>query len=94
MKITEISELILDALRDKEFVGHFEVTIYHHCIEEAKIKGFKPNSAASPYDFSCALQSKVNEICYKIVSGVLVDGDFTFDIWGKIEYLHTCGEKE
>ena len=40
------------------------------------------------------LQNKVNEICFKIVSGVLVDGKFTFDIKGQIEYLYTYGVEE
>ena len=94
MKITEISKPILDTLRDKEFVGNFVVTIYHHCMEDVKINGHKPNSAAFPYDFSTDLQNKVNEICFKIVSGVLVDGKFTFDIKGQIEYLYTYGVEE
>lgn len=88
MKITEISEHILNALREKEFVGHFDVTIYRHGTEYAKIKGFKQNTAAFPYDFNCTLQNKINEICYRIVSGVLVDGKFTFDITGQIEYSY------
>ena len=94
MKITEISKPILDTLRDKEFVGNFVVTIYHHCMEDVKINGHKPNSAAFPYDFSTDLQNKVNEICFKSVSGVLVDGKFTFDIKGQIEYLYTYGVEE
>lgn len=94
MKITEISKPILDTLRDKKFVGDFVVTIYHHCMEDVKINGHKPNSAAFPYDFSCELQSKVNEICFKIVSGVIVDGKFTFDIKGQIAYLYTHGVEE
>ena len=94
MKITEISKPILDILRDKEFVGNFEVTIYHHCIEDVKIKGFKPNTAAFPFDFSTDLQNKVNEICFKIVSGAIVDGKFTFDIVGQIAYSYTYGEEE
>ena len=88
MKITEISKPILDILRDKEFVGNFEVTIYHHCMEAVKIKGFKPNTAAFPFDFSTDLQNKVNEICFKIVSGAIVDGKFTFDIVGQIAYSY------
>lgn len=94
MKITEISKPILDTLRDKEFVGHFEVTIYRYGTEYAKIKGFKQNTASFPYDFNCELQNKVNEICFKIVSGVLVDGEFTFDITGQIAYLYTCGVEQ
>lgn len=94
MKITEISKPILDTLRDKEFVGDFAVTIYHHCMEDVKINGYKPNSAAFPYDFSRDLQNKINEICFRIVSGVLVDGKFTFDIKGQVEYLYTFGVEE
>ena len=94
MKITEISKPILDALRDKKFVGDFVVTIYHHCMEDVKINGYKPNATAFPYDFSCKLQNKVNEICFKIVSGVLVDGKFTFDIKGQVEYLYTDGVEQ
>ena len=80
MKITEIHKAILDTLRDKEFVGDFIVTIYH--------------SATFPYDFSCELQSKVNEICFKIASGVIDDENFTFDIKGQVEYLYTYGVEE
>lgn len=57
-----------------------------------KIKGFKPNTAAFPFDFSTDLQNKVNEICFKIVSGVLVDGKFTFAIRGQIEYVYEYKE--
>ena len=92
MKITEISKPILDILRDKEFVGDFVVTIYHHCMEDVKINGHKPNSAAFPYDFSTELQNKINEICFRIISGVLVDGKFTFDITGQIEYSYKYEE--
>lgn len=94
MRITEIYNPIIDTLRYKEFVGDFEVTIYHCCMENVKIKGFKPNTAAFPYDFSRDLQNKINDICYKIVSGVLVDGDFDFEIKGQIEYLYTSGIEE
>ena len=94
MKITEISKPILDTLKDKEFVGNFEVTIYHHCMEDVKIKGFKPNTAAFPFDFCTDLQNKVNEICFKIVSGELVDGKFTFDITGQIAYSYKHGVEE
>lgn len=94
MKITEISKPILDTLRDKKFVGDFVVTIYHHCMEDIKINGHKPNAVAFPYDFSSELQNKINEICFRIVSGVLVDGKFTFDIKGQVEYLYTRGVEE
>ena len=94
MKITEISKPILDTLKDKEFVGNFEVIIYHHCMEDVKIKGFKPNTAAFPFDFCTDLQNKVNEICFKIVSGGLVDGKFTFDITGQIAYSYKHGVEE
>lgn len=94
MRITEISNPIIDVLREKEFVGNFEVTIYHPSMDEVKITGYKPNAVAFPYDFRCELQSKINEICYKIVSGVLVDGSFDFDIKGQIAYLYTHGVEE
>ena len=94
MKITEISEPILEVLRTKEFVGHFDVTIYHHGTEYVKIKGFKQNTASFPYDFNCELQNKINEICYKIVSGAISDCGFTFDIAGQIAYLYTYGVEE
>lgn len=94
MKITEIYESILDVLRTKEFVGHFEVTIFHPNMNDAKIEGHKPNKVAFPYDFSCELRNKINEICFKIVSGILEDdGDFTFDIEGQIVYLYSHGEE-
>lgn len=92
MKITEISKPILDTLRDKGFVGHFLVTIYRHGAEYAKIKGYKQNTASFPYDFNCELQNKINEICFKIVSGEIVDGKFTFDICGQIEYSYAGGD--
>ena len=94
MKITEISEPILEVLRTKEFVGNFEVTIYHCCNEYVKIKGFKQNTASFPYDFNCELQNKINEICYRIVSGAINDCGFTFDIAGQIAYLYTYGDEE
>ena len=94
MRITEISKPILDILRDKKFVGDFVVTIYHHCMEDVKINGHKPNAVAFPYDFSNELQNKINEICFRIISGVLVDGKFTFDIKGQVEYLYTRGVEE
>ena len=92
MKITEIYESILDVLRTKEFINHFEVTIYHPHMKDIKIKGYKPNKFAFPYDFSCELRNKINEICFKIVSGNIEDdGDFTFEIEGQITYLYTFG---
>ena len=94
MKITEISKPILDILRDKGFVGHFDVTIYHHGTEYAKIKGFKQNTASFPYDFNCELQKKINEICFKIVSGVIDDCGFTFDVYGQIEYSYASGVEQ
>lgn len=113
MKITEISKPIIDTLRDKNFVGHFEVIIYHYCkegkcIDYAKIKGFKPNKDAFKgfepnkdafphnfgYEFGCELQSKINEICFKIISGEIADEDFTFDIKGYIPYLYVHGAEE
>lgn len=92
MKITEIYEPILNALREKEFVGNFIVTIYHDDITEIKISGYKPNTAAFPYDFSCELQNKINEICYRIVCGAIKDYGFTFDIKGQITYSYVHGE--
>ena len=90
MKITEISDPILNALRKEKFVGNFEVTISHSYMPEGiKITGYKPNDASYPYDFSCKLQTRINEICFKIVCGLLTDGDFTFDIKGQIEYLYS-----
>lgn len=94
MKITEISKPILDALREKNFVGKFLVTIYRNGIDEIKISGYKANTASFPYDFSCELQSKINEFCYKIVSGAISDCGFTFDITGQIAYLYTPGDEE
>ena len=113
MKITEISKPILDTLRDKNFVGYFEVIIYHYCkegkcIDYAKIKGFKPNKDAFKgfepnkdafphnfgYEFGYELQSKINEICFKIISGEIADENFTFDIKGYIPYLYVHGVKE
>ena len=94
MKITEIYEPILEVLSTKRFVNHFEVAIYRPGMNDIiKIKGYKPNEAAFPYDFSCELRNKINEVCYKIVSGALsVDADFTFDIKGQITYLYVHGE--
>lgn len=95
MKITEIYEPILDVLRTKKFVGHFKVTIYHPNMTDIKIAGYKQNNVEFPYDFSCELRNKINEICFKIVSGILEDdGDFTFDIEGQIVYLYSYGEEE
>jgi hypothetical protein len=94
MKITEISEPILNALREKEFVGYFDVTIYRHGTEYVKIKGFKQNTASFPYDFNCELQCKINEICFKIVSGAISDCGFTFDIVGQIAYSYKHGVEE
>ena len=88
MRITGISDHILHALRDKKFTGDFKVTIYHPYMAPVEIKGYKPNEAAYPYDFSCDLKNKINEICFLIVSGVVRDGDFYFSIKGQIEYLY------
>lgn len=90
MRITAISDYILSALRDKKFTGDFKVTIYHPNMAPVEIKGHKPNEAAYPYDFSCELKDKINEICFLIVSGVIRDGDFYFSIKGQIEYLYEC----
>ena len=88
MRITEISDPIKNALFNKKFIGDFEVTIYHPCMADVKIKGYKPNEVAYPYDFSGELQNKINEICFLIVSGVISDENFTFDVKGRIEYLY------
>lgn len=93
MKITEIYDPILNALREEKFVGNFEVTIYHPRMgEDIKITGYKGSAASFPYDFNCALQSKINEICFKIVSGLYSNEDFTFDIKGRIEYVYEYKE--
>lgn len=93
MRITEISDPILSTLRNKKFVGDFIVTIYHRNMAEVKIYGNKPNESAHPYDFSCKLKNEINAICFMIVSGVICDGGFSFDIKGQIEYLYECDEK-
>jgi hypothetical protein len=90
MEITRIFDPILNALRDKKFVGDFKVTIYHPYMPPAEIKGYKQNESSFPYDFSCDLKNKINEICFLIVSGVIRDGDFYFSIKGQIEYLYEC----
>ena len=90
MRITAISDPILNALRDKKFTGDFKVTIYHPYMPPAEIKGYKQNESSFPYDFSCDLKNKINEICFLIVSGVIRDGDFYFSIKGQIEYLYEC----
>lgn len=90
MKITEIRDPILNALRREKFVGDFEVTIYRsgtQDIEIAKITGFRRTEAEFPYDFSLKLQSAINEICFKIVSGDYSNEDYTFDIKGSVEYV-------
>lgn len=88
MRITEISDPILNALREKKFVGNFKVTIYHPYMPKVEIKGNKPNESAFPYDFNLELKNKINEICFLIVSGVIFDKDFYFDIKGQIEYIY------
>lgn len=93
MKITEISGPILDALHDNKFVGEFTVTISHPRMgEDIEITGYKGSAASFPYDFNCALQSKINEICFKIVSGLYSNEDFTFAINGRIEYEYAPEE--
>ena len=93
MKITEIFRSILDTLCEKKFTGHFKVTIYHAGMKNVEIAGFKSNTVSCPYDFSCELQSKINEICYKIVSENLTDDNFTFEINGQIVYTYKYGEE-
>lgn len=93
MKITAISGPILDALRDNKFVGEFTVTISHPRIkDDIEITGYKGSAASFPYDFNQALQSRINEICFKIVKGVFSNEDFTFAINGRIEYEYTPEE--
>lgn len=93
MKITEISDPILKALQDNKFVGEFTVTISHPCMkEDIEITGYKGSVSGFPYDFNCALQGKINEICFKIVSGLYSNEDFTFAINGRIEFEYTPEE--
>lgn len=81
MEITEISDAIQNALRKEKFVGDFEVTIYHPYMPNGvKITGYK----------NCNLQSKINEICFKIDRGDFPDGGFSFEIKGQIEHLYKC----
>lgn len=93
MKITEISGLILDALRDNRFVGEFTVTISHPRMEkDIEITGYIGSAASSLCDFSRVMQGKINEICFKIVRGDFSNEDFTFAINGRIEYEYTPEE--
>ena len=95
MKITEIHDPVMNALRREKFVGDIEVAIYRsgtRDTEIAKITGFKRTAAEFPYDFSLKLQSAINEICFKIVSGLYSNEDFTFSIKGRIEYERTYDE--
>ena len=93
MKITEISGPILDALRDNKFVGEFTVTISHPRMkEDIEITGYKSNAASFPYDFNQVMQSRINEICFRIVRGDFTNEDFTFAINGRIEYEYTPEE--
>lgn len=93
MKITEISGSILDAIQDNRFVGDFTVTISHPCMkEDVEVTGYKRTSAEFPYDFEYKLQSEINKICFKIVSGGLSNEAFTFAINGRVEYEYTPEE--
>lgn len=93
MKITEISDPILDALHDNKFVGEFTVTISHPRMgKDIEITGYKGSVASFPYDFSQILQSKINEACFMIVSGVMTNEDFIFSINGRVEYEYTLEE--
>lgn len=94
MKITEIHDSVINALRDKEFIGDFKVAIHHPGMEEVELAGFKRSEVEFPYDFSCSLQGAINEICFRIVSGVILNGDFIFDIKGQIKYLYVPGEDD
>ena len=93
MKITEIYDAVISALHREKFVGDFTVTISHPRLQEdVEIAGYKRDSAAFPYDFSQILQSKINEACFMIVSGVMTNEDFIFSINGRIEYEYTPEE--
>lgn len=93
MKITDLYDAIMNALRKQKFVGDFEVTIYYPRMgEDIKITGYKRSEAEFPYDFSNKLQSVINNICFKIVSGCFCNEDFTFDIKGRIEYVYEYKE--
>lgn len=87
MKITEIHEAIQNALIDKKFKGDFEVTIYHPNMEAIKIAG----DLYLAGDFHRNLKYEIKNICFQIVSGIITDGNFTFDIKGQVEYLYTSG---
>ena len=71
MKITEVSARIMNALREKEFIGEFEVTIFHPDMADVKIAG-QMKDVALGSDFSSKLQNKINEICFQIVSSSLL----------------------
>ena len=89
MKITELSDAILNALRREKFVGNFEVTIHHPAMANAKITGNMQDAMRDiGGDFRFKLQFKINEICFKIVSGDISDEGFTFVIEGRIEYVY------
>ena len=93
MKITEISGPILDALQDNKFVGEFTVTISHPRMkDDIEITGYKGNAASCLYDFNRVMQSRINEICFRIVRGDFTNEDFTFAINGRIEYEYTPEE--
>lgn len=94
MKITEISRPIINALQDSKFVGEFTVTISHPRMkEDIEITGYKRTAVEFPYDFiNGKLQSAINDVCFKIVSGLYSNEDFTFAINGRIEYEYTPEE--
>ena len=95
MKITELHDAILNAIRREKFVGEFEVTIYQPRMTEGiKITGYKRDASEFPYDFSGKLQSEINSLCFNIVCGFLYEDDFTFGIKGRIEYLREYKEKD
>ena len=87
MKITELRNEILDTLHDKKFVGNFEITIYHEYMEHIKIHGFKEYVGTFPVDFDTELQLQINDICFKIVSGLYTSDGYDFSILGQTEYL-------
>lgn len=93
MKITELHDAILNVICGKKFVGEFEVTIYHpRMTEGVKVTGYKRTAIEFPYDFGDRLQSEINAICFKIICSLFPGDDFTFDIKGRIEYLHEYKE--
>ena len=92
MKITELYDAVMNALRREKFVGNFEVTIHRPSMQDVKITGYKRSSDEYPYDFSDKLKSEIDKICYLIVDVVIPNEGFTFDIKGRVEYEYTPEE--